>query len=95
MSFVWSRVETVTNHSEDGEVLDHELHSELNGVQLQQIDDRLLGQLALGLVGDQLIGAEDVFDVIPGAEADPLGQIRLVVRKSLLANKTALHRHFA
>lgn len=55
----------LTNRSEDGKILDHELHSDLDGVQLQQVDRRLFHQLVFDILGNQLVRAEYVFDVIP------------------------------
>ena len=45
----------LTNLPEDGEILDHELRGRFHGVQLQQVDLRLLDQLADRVLGDQLV----------------------------------------
>ena len=81
---------TLTDHSEDSEVFHHELHGDLYGVELEQVDQRLLGQLGLGVLRDELVRAEDVLDVVARGEADALGQILLLVRQTLLADATVL-----
>ena len=80
----------LTNHSEHREVFHHELHRDLYGVELQQVDEGLLGELRLGVLRDELVRAEDVLDVVAGGEADALGQVLLLVGEALLAHATVL-----
>ena len=80
----------LTNVPEDGEVVDHELHSGLDGVQLEEVDGGLLDQVGLGVLGDELVGAEDVADVVAARQPDPLRQVREIVREAALADEGSL-----
>ena len=81
---------TLTNVPEDGEIVDHELHRGLDGVELEQVDGGLLDEVGLGVLGDELVGAEDVADVVAARQPDPLRQVCEIVREAALADEGSL-----
>jgi hypothetical protein len=74
--------------SEDGEVFHHELGGRFHRVQLQEVNLRLLAQLADRVLGNQLVRRHHVFDVIPGLE-----KFKSFINKTLIIENKYIHRN--